>query len=113
MTKRSVLLYLHDIIDSIEKINQYIDGMDFEGFSNKDLTFDAVIRNLEIIGEASKSIPEDIRNNYHDVPWKRMAGLRNIISHQYFGIDKEIAWKIIKDNLPEVRPMIQMIINDM
>jgi uncharacterized protein with HEPN domain len=76
------------------------------------LTVDAVIRNLEIIGEASKNIPPDIRSGYPDIPWGRMMGLRNIVSHKYFGIDLSIIWQIVTVNLLETKPLIERMIED-
>ena len=70
---------------------------------------DAVVRNFEIIGEASKNIPEKIRNKYPSVPWRKMIGLRNLISHEYFGIDYEMIWTIAKESLPQNRIDIQAI----
>jgi uncharacterized protein with HEPN domain len=72
------------------------------------LVIDAVIRNLEIIGEASKYIPDGVREDNPEIPWKRMVGLRNIVIHGYFGVDTEIIWRIITANLPDVKPFIEM-----
>jgi len=77
-----------------------------------DLTVDAVLRNLEIVGEASRNIPPEIRSGYPDIPWGRMMGLRNIVSHEYFGIDLSIIWQIITVNLPETKPLIEKMIQD-
>lgn len=80
-------LFLEDMLSSIQKIEDYIGGMSFKDFQSDSRTVDAVLGNLEIIGEASKNIPPEIREGYPDIPWGRMAGLRNIVSHEYFGID--------------------------
>ena len=72
------------------------------------MVIDAVIRNLEIIGEASKYIPDGVREDNPEIPWKRMVGLRNIVIHGYFGVDTEIIWRIITVNLPDVKPFIEM-----
>lgn len=107
MMKRSYRMFLEDILGSIDKIGKYVRRLDYEDFIQDDKTLDAVIRNLEIIGEASKKIPIGIRNKHSEIPWKRMAGLRNIITHEYFGIDFKIVWQIVKKNLPEVKPLIR------
>jgi len=75
-------------------------------FSNNQLVIDAVLRNLEIIGEAANNIPRETQNNYPHIPWNRMIGLRNIVTHAYFGIDLSIIWTIIKVNLPETKSAI-------
>jgi uncharacterized protein with HEPN domain len=81
--------------------------MSFEDFQNDSRTVDAVLRNLEIIGEATKNIPPEVRIRHSDIPWGRMTGLRNIVSHEYFGIDISIIWRIITVNLPETKPLIE------
>ena len=110
MKDRPHLLFLEDILSSIQKIEDYIGGMSFEGFQDDSRTIDAVLRNLEIIGEASKSVPSEIRKQHPDIPWGRMTGLRNIVSHEYFGIDLSIIWRIVTVNLPETRPLIENMI---
>jgi len=110
MNERNWRLFLEDIIGSVEKIGRYIEGMDRDSFAVDDRTVDAVVRNLEIIGEASKSIPDNIKAAHPEVPWHRMSGLRNVLAHEYFGIDLGIIWKIVKDNLPEVIPHLKEIL---
>ena len=106
MNERTIDLFIDDIIESIEKIERYVKGMEFSNFENDDLTIDGVIRNLEVIGEASAHIPDNIRNNYKDLPWKRIVGLRNIAIHGYFKIDLAIIWKIITKNIPETKEVV-------
>lgn len=93
---RSYKLYLQDIIDSMQKILTYTEGMDDEEFAENSLVFDAVIRNFEIIGEAAKNIPDDIKSQYPDIPWSDMVGMRNILIHGYFGVDDSIVWNTIE-----------------
>jgi len=81
--------------------------MDFDSFTADGKTVDAVIRNIEIIGEAAKIIPVVVRDEYPEIPWGRLVGLRNIVSHAYFGIDLKIIWQIITKNLPEIKPLIE------
>jgi uncharacterized protein with HEPN domain len=100
-------MYLDDILESMNKIENYTRGLDYEKFVQRDMVIDAVIRNFEIIGEASKNIPEDVRNCYPDIPWGKMVGLRNIVVHAYFGVDLSIIWEIITKNLPEVKLLIE------
>lgn len=86
---------------SMERIQEYIGEIEFIEFKQKHIVVDAVIRNFEIIGEASKHIPEEIISKYPDIPWKKMYGLRNIVTHEYFGIDYEMIWEIAKNDLPK------------
>ncbi|MCL5986325.1 MAG: DUF86 domain-containing protein [Actinobacteria bacterium] len=107
MTGRDYKLFIEDIFNSIEKIEDYVEGMDFDKFIADGKTVDAVIRNLEIIGEAAKNVPAAIRDENPEIPWGRLVGLRNIVSHAYFGIDLKIIWQIITKNLPEIKPLIE------
>ncbi|MBU2649660.1 MAG: DUF86 domain-containing protein [Bacteroidetes bacterium] len=108
--KRQYNLYLEDILKSMQRIQEYIDNKSFDDFKKNYMVVDAVVRNFEIIGEASISIPETIRTKYPKVPWKKMYGLRNLISHEYFGIDYEMLWEISTVNLPEnIKDLIAVI----
>jgi uncharacterized protein with HEPN domain len=103
-------LFVEDILESMDKIQRYTKGLTYEGFVKDEMVVDAVIRNIEIIGEAARNIPEDVREKYPDVPWRRMIGLRNIAVHEYFGVDLSIVWEITTKNLPETRAMIAAIL---
>jgi uncharacterized protein with HEPN domain len=94
-------LYLEDKLNSINLIEEYIGVLEFKDFKQSRMVVDAVIRNFEIIGEAAKNIPLNIQIKYPEIPWKKMYNLRNLISHVYFGIDYEMIWEIVKNNLPE------------
>jgi uncharacterized protein with HEPN domain len=109
VSERSYRLYVNDILESIKKIESYIADLSYDDFIKNDLIRDAVLRNLEVIGEAAKSIPDEVREEYSDIPWRRIIGLRNIVIHEYFGVDFENIWKIIKENIPEVKPYIEQI----
>ncbi|MFH1672762.1 MAG: DUF86 domain-containing protein [Pseudomonadota bacterium] len=100
MPSRSWQFRIDDIIEAINKIERYTNSIDFAAWQNDEKTVDAVIRNLEVIGEASSNLPIEIQEQYEDVPWGMMKGIRNILAHEYFGIDLEIIWKTIKDDLP-------------
>ncbi len=104
--KRSYRIFIEDIQGAIDKIECYIEDVTYEAFVKNEMVIDAVLRNLEVIGEASRNIPEDVREKYPDISWKRMIGLRNIVIHEYFGVDLGIIWEIITKNLPETKPMI-------
>ncbi len=102
-TKRGFILYLEDMFQSMQRIEEYIGDLDFKEFKMTHIVVDAVVRNFEIIGEASKKIPTDVQEKYPEIPWKKMYGLRNLIAHEYFGIDYEMIWEIAKSNLPKNR----------
>jgi len=106
-------IYLADIIEAMAKIQRYTDGLTFESFAANEMVVDAVNRNLEIIGEAARSIPESIRNSNPQIPWQRMIGLRNMVIHEYFGIDLSIVWEIVRVNIPDTRPLIEAMLKAM
>ncbi len=107
MKKRDYKLYLKDILDAIAKIEDYTKDLSFEEFLKNSLVVDAVVRNFEILGEASKNISEEVKSQYPDIPWKEMAGMRDKIIHEYFGIDLEIVWKTAKIRLPQLRSLLK------
>ena len=111
--KRTYKMYIEDILESMDKIERYINSLTYETFEKNDLVVDAVIRNIEIIGEASKNIPENVRGEYPEIPWKRIVGLRNIAIHEYFGVDLTIIWEIITKNLPETRSKIELMLESL
>lgn len=93
-------LFLEDMLEAINRIQEYIGNSSFENFKKDRMAVDAVIRNFEIIGEASKNIPEYIWEKYPEIPWQKMYRLRNIIAHEYFGIDHEMIWEVATKHLP-------------
>lgn len=103
-------MYLEDIQLSISRISEYIADLDFASFKRDYKTVDAVIRNFEIIGEASKNLPDFVKEKYPNMPWREMYYLRNKVSHEYFGIDYEIIWDVATNYLPENKLHIDQII---
>ncbi len=106
---RDYRLYLKDILAAMDSIEAFVLGMSFKQFRADDKTVSAVIRKFEIIGEAAKHVPEDIRKQYSNIPWKEMAGMRDKLIHFYFGVDHNLVWETIKERLPQVKPEIQKI----
>ena len=109
MSKRSMELLVEDIWESIEKIERYTKGMTRESFQNDEKTTDAVVRNLEIIGEAAGRLPEDFVNRNSEIEWAKIVGLRNRIVHEYFGVDIQIIWQILEKDLPAFKASLKSI----
>jgi len=113
MTDRDIKLYLKDILEAMGAVEKYVKDMNFEEFRNNDLVSSAVIRKFEIIGEATRHIPQTIRKKYQDIPWKTMVGFRDKLIHFYFGIKYDIVWETIKSRLPELKEKIKKVLEDL
>lgn len=107
---RDYYLYVKDVIEAMDAIAEFTGGLEFEEFRRDDKTSSAVIRKFEIIGEASKNVPANIRRKYPQVPWKEMAGMRDKLIHFYFGVNYELVWQTIKHRIPQIRPVLREII---
>jgi uncharacterized protein with HEPN domain len=103
-------MYLEDLLLAMNRIGEYIEGLSFIDFKRDYKTVDAVIRNFEIIGEASRNLPDEVKEKYSEVPWAEMYLLRNKVSHEYFGIDYEIIWDVAFNYLPENKKQIENIL---
>ena len=101
--KRDARLYIQDILDSIIKLEEYINPIDKQDFYKNSQIQDAVIRRLEIIGEAVKNIDQEIKDRYPEIPWKQIAGMRDVLAHEYFGVNLERTWKTLKENIPDLK----------
>jgi len=104
-------MYLEGLLLAMDRIAEYIEGLSFADFQKDYKTADAVIRNFEIIGEAARNIPQEVKEKYHEVPWDEMYLLRNKVSHEYFGIDYEIIWDIASNYLPDNRKQMEDILS--
>ena len=111
--KRSVLLYIRDILEYMERAEAHVKGLSFEKFLKDNKACDAVIRCIEVIGEATKNIPEEIRNKHPSIPWRDMAGMRDKIIHGYFIVDFETVWLVVKEEIPRLKPMIIEVSEDL
>lgn len=106
---RDYTLYVKDIITSIDRINEFIGDMSYAELKKDDKTASAISRKLEIIGEATKCLPDSITEKYPEIPWKDMARMRDKIIHFYFGVDLEIIWNVVKNRLPEINVSLKKI----
>ncbi len=111
MPRRNWKIRVSDIIEAIENVLDYSKGMTFERFVADQKTMDAVIRNLIIIGEAAAHIPEEIIQIHADIPWREMRDMRNIVVHEYFGVDNRIVWDTVQTNLPPLMPSLRKLLS--
>jgi len=113
MSKRNAILLLKDILESARLIEEYVSGLNFETFCKDTKTRDAVVRNFEIIGEAANNLPEDLTQKYPEVDWAGVVGFRNVLIHNYFGVDYAMLWNILEVFLPDLKKKITLIIQDL
>ena len=108
--KRNDLVYLEDIFESIQKIESYTDGLSEKEFEENSEKQDAVLRRIEIIGEAVKNLSQETRSKYPNIRWREIAGMRDVVIHQYFGVTTGLVWRVIKSDLPVLKSKIKDII---
>lgn len=107
--KKDTKIFLEHILESINLIEEYMQDKTKTEFLETNQLQDAVIRRIEIIGEAVKNIPDDIKEKYKDIPWRNIMGMRDILIHQYFGVDLELTWEVINNNIPELKKQISFV----
>ena len=112
MPKRDIQLFIADMLEAIEKVHRYVSGLDLERFLKDDLVIDAVVRNLEVIGEAAKHLPSNLRERYTGIDWRRVIGFRNIVIHEYFDVDARIVWTIATQQLQALKEVLQAMLRD-
>ena len=100
-------------MDAVNDIESFVGNMTYEEFIKDRKTLNAVVRSIEIIGEASKNIPETMKAKYKELPWKQITGMRDKLIHAYFGIDAETLWKAVKENIPPLKQSIEKMIEDL
>ena len=109
---RDYKVSLQDVLQAIADVAEFIGTLNLEQFKSDKKTLHAVVRDLEVIGEAIKSVPAEVRDRHPSVAWQRIAGLRDILIHHYFGIDVDIVWDIVQDKLPELKAQVQGILKE-
>ncbi|RPI36770.1 MAG: DUF86 domain-containing protein [Nitrospiraceae bacterium] len=109
--RRNYLLYIEDILTSTSKILKYVGDTSYQNLLQDEMRLEAIVRNFEIIGEAASKVPQDIREKYPLIAWRKISDFRNVLAHEYFGIDYEIMWEIIKDKLPVLQKDIQKVLD--
>ena len=107
MPKRDADILIQDMLGAIRKIDAYIAGLDRDSFLKDEKTIDAVVRNLGVLGEATRQLPDDFVGQHAEVPWRLIAGLRNRIVHEYFGLDLDLIWQIISQDLLPIKTQIE------
>jgi uncharacterized protein with HEPN domain len=108
--KRDHQLFIKDIISAMKSIEEFVEGLSLDEVEEDDKTSSAVIRKFEIIGEATRHVPDNLKEKYPDIPWKRMAGMRDRLIHAYFGVDYRLVWEAIKIDIPELKPRLQEVL---
>lgn len=111
--KRIISLYLKDILENMRKAQEFVGSMDYETFASDEKSFYAVVRCIEIIGEATENIPATIRRRYSDIPWAQMAGMRDKVIHFYFGVNFERVWLVVKNDIPKIEPRLEEVLEDL
>ncbi len=109
--KRAWRFYLLDMIQFAEKVQAYTDGMDQQTFVESGLTYDATLRNLELIGEAATHIPNDVREDHPEIPWRLVVATRNRLIHAYLGIDQDTVWSVVQEDVPELLSMLRKLLD--
>lgn len=113
MSKRDVRLFVQEMIEAIQRTSGYLCGFEYADFEIQRLVQDAVLRNLEVIGEAARNIPDELRERFRGIPWKRIVGFRNVAIHAYFDVDLAEVWRIATEDMPELKGQLQNMLDEL
>jgi uncharacterized protein with HEPN domain len=112
MRKVDFRVYIQDILEAIQRIDEYLTGITFEEFSKDNKTIDAVVRNFAVIGEAARNVPVSVKRKHPEIAWKRMRGMRDKVIHEYFGVDPHILWDTSKIDLPASKQLLKELLSE-
>lgn len=112
MSHRKWRFRLRDMLNAVNKIEAYVEGLSFDGFTQDEKTFDAIIRQLTILGEAASHVPDEVTSRTPEIPWQEIRGMRNVLVHEYFGINMDIVWETATKNIPGLRPLLEGLLED-
>ncbi len=110
---RDPRVYLEDMLEAIRKVKSYTRAKSFEDFQSDEIVVDAVVRNLEVLGEAAKQLPDDLKSSQPDVEWRKIVGLRDVLIHQYFGVHLGIVWEVVQGKIPPLEAAIRQILRSL
>ena len=111
--KREIGDYIQDILEAMINAVKFIENMSYDEFSHDTKTIYAILRAIEVIGEATKNIPDEVRKKYPAIPWKEMAGMRDKVIHEYFGVKIERVWLTVKEDIPGIKPLIKKVFEEL
>ena len=112
MSSRSDVVYLYDMLDSISAIEQFVDGFDYDSFVSDRKTYSATLRELEIIGEAGGKLSDEVKTRHSKIDWRTLKDFRNVLAHEYFGVNSEIVWDVVVHKLPVLKGLLEIMARD-
>ena len=110
---RDISIYVKDILENMERAERFVEGMSYEEFAEDEMANFAVMRCIEIMGEAAKHVPDSVRDKYPGIPWRDIAGMRDKVIHFYFGVNLERVWLVVEEDIPQIKPHITKVLEDL
>lgn len=112
MSSRSDVVYLYDMLDSISAIEQFVAGFDYDMFVTDRKTYSATLRELEIIGEAGGNVSDEVKTRHAEIDWRTLKDFRNVLAHEYFGVNSEIVWDVVMNKLPVLKGLLEIMVRE-